>query len=268
MRFPGSHFFRNLVARRSLLFQMVRRDFEKRFIGSAAGWLWGVIHPIVLLVSWTFVFGLVLNTKAGDGVQNYSLWLFAGFLPWLLFQDTVMRSSTSLIEQTTLVKKTVFPSEIVPLSIFLSSLIHHAIGLALVVASVAVWLNHISVMLIFLPIYMLTVGLFAVGIGWIVAALHVYLRDTAQALAVLMTLWFWVTPIFIAESDYPLTPWIRLLIKANPMAYVVRGYRALLLTNRPPNFQELAIAMTFAAITFFLGGLFFRYLKRGFADVL
>ncbi len=266
MRFPGSHFFKNLVERRSLLFQMVRRDFEKRFIGSAAGWLWGVIHPIVLLLSWTFVFDLVLKVPAGDGIQNYSLWLFAGFLPWLLFQDTVTRSSTSLLEQANLVTKTVFPSEIVPLSIFLSSLIHHSIGLVLVLGAVAIWLHHISIMLVFLPIYMLAVGLFAVGIGWMVAALQVYLRDTAQVLAVAITLWFWVTPIFIPEAKYP--HWAWLLIAANPMAYVVRGYRALLLTNRPPNFQELAIAMAFATVTFFLGGLFFRYLKRGFADVL
>lgn len=266
MRFPGSHFFKNLVERRSLLFQMVRRDFEKRFIGSAAGWLWGVIHPIVLLLSWTFVFGVVLKMPAGDGIDNYTLWLFAGFLPWLLFQDTVMRSSTSLIEQANLLKKTIFPSEIVPLSIFLSSLIHHAIGLALAVGAVAIWMKHSSVMLVFLPIYTLAVGLFAVGIGWMVAALHVYLRDTAQALAVAMTLWFWVTPIFITEDLYPSRAGA--LIAANPMAYAVRGYRVLLLTDRPPNFQELAVAMAFAVVTFFLGGLFFRYLKRGFADVL
>jgi ABC-type polysaccharide/polyol phosphate export permease len=266
MRFPGSHFFKNLVERRSLLFQMVRRDFEKRFIGSAAGWMWGVIHPIVLLLSWSFVFGACLGMKGGDGVQSYPLWLFAGFLPWMLFQDTVMRSSTSLLEQANLIKKTSFPSEIAPLSIFLSSLIHHAIGLALVIVSVAVWLNHISVMLVFLPVYMLAVGLFAVGIGWMVAALHVYLRDTAQAITVVLQLWFWVTPIFIEEAKYP--SWSRLLIAANPMAYVVRGYRALLLTNRPPSFRELAVVMTLAAATFFLGGLFFRYLKRGFADVL
>jgi lipopolysaccharide transport system permease protein len=266
MPFPGSYFFKNLVERRSLLFQMVRRDFEKRFIGSAAGWLWGVIHPIVLLLSWTFVFGVCLKMKAPDGIENYSLWLFAGFLPWLLFQDTVTRSSTSLIEQANLITKTVFPSEIVPLSLFLSSLIHHAIALALAVGAVAIWLDHISVMLVFLPIYMLAVGLFAVGIGWMVAALHVYLRDTAQVLAVAITLWFWVTPIFIPEERYP--SWAGPLIVANPMAYVVRGYRALLLTNRPPNFHELAIAMAFAVVTFFLGGIFFRYLKRGFADVL
>jgi ABC-type polysaccharide/polyol phosphate export permease len=247
---------------------MVRRDFEKRFVGSAAGWLWGVIHPLVLLASWTFVFDICLKIRleAGEVTQNYPLWLFCGFLPWLLFQDTVQRSSTSLLDQANLITKTVFPSEVVPLSIFLSSLVHHLIGLALVVSAVAIWQNHMSAMLLLLPLYMLIVGLFSVGIGWIVAALNVYLRDTAQVLAVVLTLWFWVTPIFIAEGQYPAQ--FRFLIEANPMACVVRGYRERLLSNRPPDFEELAVAAAFAAATFFIGGIFFRHLKRGFADVL
>ena len=268
MRFPGTLFLRNLVERRTLLFQMVRRDFEKRFVGSAAGWLWGVIHPLVLLLSWTFVFDVCLKMKLGPGevTQNYSLYLFCGFLPWLLFQDTVQRSSTCLLENSNLITKTVFPSEVVPLSIFLSSLIHHLIGLALVVAAVAVWLNHISSMLMFLPLYMFFVGLFAVGIGWIVSALQVYLRDTAQVLAVALTLWFWVTPIFISEAQYP--SWARFLIQVNPMAYVVRAYRDRLLSYNLPDLKELAILAVYSGATFMIGGLFFRQLKRGFADVL
>jgi len=268
MRFPGSHFLINLVERRSLLFEMVRRDFEKRFVGSAAGWLWGVIHPLVLLLSWTFVFGICLKSTPGPGeaTQNYPLWLFSGFLPWLLFQDTVSRSATSLLEHSNLITKTIFPAEVVPLSIFLSSLIHHLIGLALVVAAVAIWLNHYSTMALLLPVYMLAVGLFSVGIGWIVAALHVYLRDTAQVLSVVLTLWFWITPIFISETAYP--AWARFLPRSNPMAYIVRGYRELLLSYHPPDLLELGIAMAFAVVTFFAGGLFFRHLKRGFADVL
>ena len=124
VRFPGSFFLRNLIERRSLLFQLVRRDFEQRFIGSAAGWLWGVVHPLVLLVSWTFVFDWCLNVRLGqqEVTQNYPIYLFSGFLPWLLFQETVLRSTTSLLEHANLIKKTVFPSEIAPLSIFLSSL--------------------------------------------------------------------------------------------------------------------------------------------------
>jgi ABC-type polysaccharide/polyol phosphate export permease len=268
MRFPGRHFLKNLVERRTLLFQLVRRDFQQRFVGSAAGWLWGVIHPLVLLGSWTFVFGVCLGMSlpAGEVTQNYPLFLFCGFLPWLLFQDTVQRSSTSLLENSNLITKTVFPSEVVPLSIFLSTLVHHLIGVALAVAAVAIWLNHISVMLIFLPLYMLLVGLLAVGIGWIVAALQVYLRDTAQVLAVVMTLWFWITPIFIAEEKYP--AWSRFLIAANPMAYVVRAYRDRLLSGRLPDAGELAVLAALSAGTFIAGGFIFRQLKRGFADVL
>ncbi|MFB3776461.1 MAG: ABC transporter permease [Bryobacteraceae bacterium] len=268
MRFPGSLFLGNLVERRTLLFQLVRRDFEKRFVGSAAGWLWGVIHPLVLLASWTFVFDVCLKMTLGPGevTDNYTLFLFCGFLPWLLFQDTVQRSSTCLLENANLITKTIFPSEVVPLSIFLSSLIHHLIGLALVVAAVAIWLNRISVMLVFLPIYMVLIGLLAVGLGWIVAALQVYLRDTAQMLVVIMTLWFWVTPIFITEAQYP--SWARFLIKANPMAYVVRAYRDRLLSYSLPSLKELAILTVYSVVTFVLGGLFFRQLKKGFADVL
>ena len=109
-----------------------------------------MIHPLVLLASWTFVFDVCLKMKLGPGevTRNYSLFLFSGFLPWLLFQDTVQRSSTSLVENANLITKTVFPSEVVPLSIFLSSLVHHLIGVALVVAAVAVFLNHISAMLV------------------------------------------------------------------------------------------------------------------------
>jgi len=268
MRFPGRFFLSNLVERRNLLFQMVRRDFEKRFVGSVAGWLWGVIHPLVLLASWTFVFNVCLKIRLGpnDVTQNYSLYLFSGFLPWLLFQDTVQRASTSLVENANLITKTIFPSEVIPLSIFLSSLVHHLIGVALVVAAIGVWLRHIGPGLVLLPVYMLLLGLLAVGLGWIVSALQVYLRDTAQVLAVALTLWFWTTPIFISESQYPV--WARWLISANPMAYVVRAYRTLLLSNALPGGRELVVLAGYAVILFVAGGLFFRHLKRGFADVL
>jgi ABC-type polysaccharide/polyol phosphate export permease len=268
MRFPGSLFLGNLIERRALLFQLVRRDFEKRFVGSVAGWIWGVIHPLVLLASWTFVFGICLKMRLGPGevTENYSLFLFCGFLPWLLFQDTVQRSSTSMLENANLITKTVFPSEVVPLSIFLSSLIHHLIGLAIVIAAVAVWLNHISITLVFLPLYMFFIGLFAVGIGWIAAALQVYLRDTAQVLTVVLTLWFWVTPIFLTEAQYP--SWAGFLIQANPMALVVRAYRDRLLSYSLPDPNDLAILAAYSVAAFFIGGLFFRQLRKGFADVL
>src|SRR5436190_9867757 len=100
-KIPGTLFLHNLIERRSLLFQLVRRDFEQRFVGSAVGWVWGLIHPLVLLASWTFVFSVCMKVKlpATEVTQNYPLYLFAGMLPWLLFSETVQRSASSLLDQ-------------------------------------------------------------------------------------------------------------------------------------------------------------------------
>jgi len=265
---PGAHFLRNLVERRSLLFQLVRRDFQQRFVGSAAGWLWGVIHPLVLLLSWTFVFQTCLKVRLppSEITQNYTLFLFAGFLPWLLFQDTVQRSVGSLLEHKNLITKTMFPAEVVPVSIFLSSLVNHLIALALAVAATAIWAKHFSVMVFYLPLYMLLLGLFAVGLGWVASSLHVYLRDTAHVLLVALTAWFWLTPIFITKEQIPANLWG--LIRLNPMTHFVEAYRERLLTDLPVNLRELAALAASASLMFLAGGLFFRHLKRGFADVL
>jgi len=251
---------------RGLLFQLVRRDFELRFVGSAMGWIWGVIHPLVLLLSWTFVFSVCLRQEPPPGTTSYPLFLFAGMLPWLLFSDTVQRSTSSLLEHANLITKTVFPAEIIPVTVFLSSLTSHLLALALMVAAAAVVLNQVSVFLILLPAYMLVVGLLAVGIGWIVAGLHVFLRDTAQVIAVVLTLWFWLTPIFISDQQFP--PWARFLLRINPLSYLVRAYRVVLLGGRFPDPWDFAIATAYGVAAFILGGLFFRMMKRGFADVL
>src|ERR1017187_9241671 len=143
MRVPGTLFLRNLVERRSLLFQLVRRDFEQRFVGSAMGWIWGLIHPLVLLMSWTFVFQFCLGQKAPAeaGTTSYPLFLFAGMLPWLLFSETMQRSASSLLHHANLIPKTVFPAEIIPVSVFLSALVSHLLALALMAAAAGNYLN-------------------------------------------------------------------------------------------------------------------------------
>jgi len=265
---PGTLFLQNLVERRSLLFQLVRRDFEQRFIGSAIGWIWAIIHPLVLLLSWTFVFQVCLGQEVppGEETTNYPLFLFAGMLPWLLFSETVQRSASSLLDQANLITKTVFPSEIIPVAVFLSTLISHLLGIALMMAAAGIVLNRVSAFAFLLPVYIVAIGLFAVGIGWIVASLHVFLRDTAQVLSVVLMFWFWMTPIFISQEKFPARA--RFLLVWNPFYYMVRAYRRLLLGSTTPEWGDLAIVFAFGAAAFIIGGLFFRHMKRGFADVL
>lgn len=247
--------------------QLVRRDFQQRYVGSAAGWLWGAIHPLVLLLSYYFIFEVCLKTTLppGEVTDNYLVYLFCGFLPWLLFQETVMRSAGSLIEHSNLITKTVFPAEVVPVSIFLSSLIHHLIALGVLIGTAAIFVQ-LSPKVLLLPVYMFFIGLLAVGVGWIVSSLHVYLRDTAQVLTVVMTLWFWATPIMITEKQIPER--FHALVALNPMSWVVNAYRYRLLSPQWPSLREMAVLAAYSITVFVLGGLFFRHLKRGFADVL
>ncbi len=271
-RIPGSHFVRILLRNRSLIYQLVRRDFQMRYVGSMAGWLWSLIHPLVLLGVYTFVFVYAFGIKLPpeEVTQNYPLFLFAGMLPWMLFSESLQRSASALPEYSNLIKKSVFPAEVVPLTIFLSNLISHFLAVALMLVATAIWLGQVSWTVIMLPFYLLILGLLTVGLSWIAAGLHVYLRDTAQILSVVLTAWFWLTPIFLYEEILrdKFDGRLAFLLVVNPMAYMVRFYRSTLLGNEISPWPDLLLMGLVGALTFVAGGLFFRRMKRGFADVL
>jgi ABC-type polysaccharide/polyol phosphate export permease len=267
-RIPGKHFLRNLVERRTLLFQLVRRDFEQRFVGSAIGWIWGIIHPLVLLVSWIYIFQIVLRQHLAEGevTDSYPLFIFSGMLPWMLFSETVQRSASSLLEHANLITKSMFPSEIVPVAVFLSNLASHGLAVGLMLAA-TLYRNHaVGAAVLLLPFYLFFLGLFSIGIGWIVSSLHVFLRDTAQMVSVALTFWFWLTPIMVPASSIPAR--YRFLLHFNPMYFAVQLYREAFFTSRLPAWRDFAALALSGMAVFFAGGMFFRYVKRGFADVL
>ena len=162
--------------------------------------------------------------------------------------------------------KTVFPAEIVPISVFLSSLVSHVLAVFLLLAATVALLGEFHGTVVLLPVFVVLGGMFAIGLGWIAAALQVYLRDTSQVVAVGLTFWFWLTPIFVREKQIPQQ--VRFLLIYNPMTYLVRGYRNILLGGNWPTLLDWAMLTLFSVAVFVLGGLFFRYMKRGFADVL
>ena len=119
------------------------------------------MHPLVMLLSYTFVFQICLKQEPAPGevTSNYTVFLMASYLPWLLFQDAVMRSSTVLVENSNLITKTVFPSEILPITVFLSSLLNHLLALGLMMAVIGIWTRELSLMALMLPVYMVATGL-------------------------------------------------------------------------------------------------------------
>ncbi len=251
-----------------LLYQLALRDFRQRYVGSLLGWLWTVLHPLVLLTVYTFLFRHAFGARLppDEATQSYPLFLLGGMLPWLLFSETLTRSAGSLTECANLIKKTVFPSEAIPAGVLLSTAAGHAAALAALV--LAAWaLGHPPALsLLQLPLWAAPLAGLSLGLAWVVAALQVYLRDTSQVLSVALTAWFWATPVFLPEVFY--RNGLDALLAWNPLRYAVLGYRSALLGGQPPGLVGAA-ALCGAAVAALVGGrLFFRRASAGFADVL
>ncbi len=261
-----ANFFRKVSLHRHLIWNFVLRDLKARYVGSLMGFFWSVIHPLVLLASYTFVFSIIFQVKpAIKTTNNFALFAFCGILPWLYFQETVLRSCNAVVEHSNLIKKTLFPSEILPITVALANLVTHLVGFGILLA-VLMALNLAGWAVLIVPLYLVLLVVLAIGLGWLVASLQVFLRDTSQVLSVIMIFWFWFTPVFYQASDVPAR--YRFWILLNPLTHVVHGYRSALLENRLPEARSLGLLALFAIIAFLVGGLVFRSTKREFVDVL
>lgn len=263
-----STFFKKIYVQRGLIRNFVIRDLRARYIGSFMGFFWSVIHPIVLLVSYTFVFSIIFGLRPlpDSGTTSFPLFLFCSILPWLFFQDTLQRSSTVVIDNTNLVTKTLFPTEILPLTVMLAGLVNHLIGFAILLVVILFTVGKISVVILFVPAYLLVLMLFTLGLSWLVASLNVFVRDISQVLSVILTFWFWFTPIFYSAERFPSK--LLFLVRWNPMAHIVTAYRDCLLRMTVPNLRTLALLAAVSLLVFIAGGAFFRHTKREFVDVL
>ena len=224
-----------------------------------------VIHPIVQLACYSFVFGVVMGNPVDSQFAgyNYPIFILCGLLPWLFFSETITRNCSSITDSVP-VTKTVIPAEILPLSITLSSLIHHAIGLVILLAVLVTFFQvHLSIL--FILLYLPIMVCLAQGLGWIVAGLQVFVRDTIQVLQILIWLWFWFTPIVYTLERVPT---LKAIGRFNPLAVIITGYRNALLNQANPNLKEVAVVFALSLAIFVVGALLFRHAKPGFADVL
>ena len=149
------NFLRKIFRQRHLVWNFVVRDLKSRYVGSFMGFCWSVIHPLVLLVSYTFVFSVIFKLKPHmEQIDNFPVFLFSGILPWLYFQDTVVRSCSSVVDNSNLIRRTTFPSEILPVVLVLSNLLTHLVGLGILLV-VLFYIDVLGWAVLFLPIYLL-----------------------------------------------------------------------------------------------------------------
>ncbi|MBI3697840.1 MAG: ABC transporter permease, partial [Acidobacteria bacterium] len=196
---------RTMGRHRSLIRSMVRRDIAGRYRGSYGGLFWTVIHPLLMMLTYYFVFGIVLRTRFPNDSRpsSFVLYFLAGMLPWLAFSEAVGRSASVILEHRTFVKKLVFPVEILPVNLALAGLASEAFGAIIFAAGLAYFGRPFPATMLYLPLLVIPQLLLTLGLCWFLAALGVFFRDLGQILGFLLTLWCFLTPICYPEASLP-----------------------------------------------------------------
>jgi len=254
---------------RELLWQLTVHDVRSRYRGSAMGLLWSIVTPLLMLAVYTAFFNEVFGARLGPSAQTapqFALALFIGMLLHGLLSECMTRAPALIVSQPNLVKKVVFPLEILPIVSLGSALIH-------LLAGMAIWLGFYCVaegmppptapliVVVLLPFTLMTLG-----IGWILAALGVYLRDLAHVTPILSSVLLFASPVF-----YPLSMLrepFRSVVAASPLTLPIEQARAVLLTGHLPDWPALLAYTLVAVLVAALGLLWFAGTSKGFADVV
>jgi ABC-type polysaccharide/polyol phosphate export permease len=252
---------------RELFNNLTLRELRSKYKRSVLGWTWSMLNPLSTLVIFTVVFNVILKVHAPSGrpsgLHLFALYLLCGLLPFNYFQNSVMGCIGCLVGNANLIKKTYFPRELLPAANVGSNLVSHLIEMGLLLVALTAFGNVRA--LLFLPIVIglvVLLSLFSLGLGLVLSVLNVYFRDIQHLMAILLTMWFYLTPIVYPISLVPVKGNVfgvllptRALLKVNPLTDFVECFRNAWYDLRlPPGGDVLYLTVVSIAVFFF--GLF------------
>lgn len=251
---------REIWGQRWLLFSLASREIRNRYVGSASGLFWALLHPLVLLAIYAVVFATIFKVKFPElGRFDFTTFVALGLWPWLMFQEGVQRGAMAVQGNANLVKKVAFPSEILVYASTGATWLIHLTGYGLVLLVLSLFftpVNPAGLPVMFLLLF--TVLLFSVALALILAALQVLFRDIEQFLIPILMVWFYATPILYPTTLVP--DWLQTAIHLNPVSYFVERIRELLMGGD----WRIAAGDLFAL----LGSLLLLWLARKFFNRL
>jgi len=253
---------------RHFMLSSIRGELKGRFARSRLGALWFILHPLAQATIFALVLAEVLGAKLPniDNKAAYAIYLMAGMAAWGLFSEILNRSTTVFIEYAGTLKKIAFPRLCLPVIVWGSALLTHAL-LLLAIAVVFLFFGHFpGVAWLAVPLGVLLISMFAFGLGVMLGVLNVFSRDVGQVMGILLQIWFWLTPIVYTYEVIPKT--LRWLTDLNPMAPLVLIYQDALLFNRWPEFEALLAPAAIATILFIMSFIFFRRAGPELVDAL
>ena len=255
-----------LVRYRGLIQTLVARDLKARYRGSVLGFFWSFINPLLLLLIYSFVFTVVLPGVHPPEIEPYALFMFCGILPWTWFSSSLLESSGTLIAGGNLIKKVLFPAEVLPIVTVLANMVHFFLGLP-ILAIFLIYYRHPPDFsdLFWFPIIVLVQLVLTLGLSLLVSSLTVHFRDLKDLLGNVVQLWFFATPIIYPMTQAPVN--MRQWLNLNPMTHIMISYQEVLFFPGPHGHWKWLVALGFGSILVFLAGYFvFDRLRDSFAE--
>jgi lipopolysaccharide transport system permease protein len=261
------HNLTNLIRYRGLIQSLVARDLKARYRGSALGFFWTFVNPLLLLLVYSFVFTTVMPNNV-QGVQPYALFMFCGILPWTWFSSSLSEASGSLIAGGNLIKKVLFPAEILPIVSVLANLVNYLLGLLILIPCLIYYHRlHMSLNLLWFPVTIIVQLVFTTALALALAALTVHFRDIRDLLANVLMLWFFATPIIY--------PWFqdnvrrfKPLFDANPFTHLAISYQEILFYGPVGHWKWLLLLGATSVALFVAGFWLFDRLRDSFAEAV
>lgn len=246
------------------------RDLRARYVGSTLGLFWSIIHPLIILFLYILVFSTLVRgvaTGAGGQVASYAVYLCPAILAWNWFNESLIIACTSMTGNATLIKKIVFPVAILPVTGILTGLVPFLAAIVVFLGFAACVKAFHPITLLYLPLVMILQGLLVIGPAYLLAALNVFVRDTAQFLTAALQFLFWGTPIvYMEETLTKPFPWLKFWFDLNPVAHLVAAYRDAIIWHRAPSVGSVIYLLIFSLLSYQAGRTLFIRGRGHFPD--
>jgi homopolymeric O-antigen transport system permease protein len=261
----------NLWKYRVLIQSLVTRELKARYRGSLLGFFWSFFNPLLLLTVYTIVFNYILPNRSLE-TQPYALFLFSGLLPWTWFSSALLESSNVIISGGTLIKKIIFPAEVLPFVSVLANMVHFLLGTPILFIFLILFKVPINWNLLFFPVIVFIQLILTLGFALWISSLSVHFRDLRDILANLITLWFFCTPVIYPFQFSPAqeSQWVsklfRWVIKLNPVSYVMDSYHQAVFYAKTPDMRHLGFVVVVSIVLFLSGYFVFDRLRDTYVE--
>lgn len=245
---------------REMLRNLVAKELRARYKGSVLGFLWTFFNPLLMLVVYSIVFSFVMRVQ----IENYAMFVFVALLPWNYLSVSVLQGAATLVQNGALIKKIYFPREVLPLSVVLANLVNYLLSLLILIPALLAFKIKLTAALLAFPAVLLVETMLVTSLAFCVSVANVYFRDLEHIVGILMTVWFFLTPVLYPVDIIPSD--VKPFFGLNPATPLMEAYRSIFFYGHWPDWASLGYLAAGLVVLLTLSLVFFNRLQRNIAE--